>query len=455
MDYKKIILGCFLLGVLFLAGCNTGSENTGQGTVGYTGVNTRVTYYPDVTYVYLDNYGKVTGENLFDVGVEVENPGSSLAYAGLFLSGYDPHTLEVQFVDNNGINIPGAQVNPRFLGGSPCGFGMSNTGGVFGGILDCSFGFGDVNFGSGPSGWNAGMDFNFNNLLGAVGVNTGDWGGFLSLLGGSVNVGQDGFSFNIGSTGIMARDYIPGASMLPFITALAGYQFGDFSSLGGIPELLKGNTRLYPGGDKAYVNYKFKVKNWNSAADKMTQTMLLTTCYTYSTFASPSVCIDPDPNAVNVDKICDAEAPISLSGGQGAPITITRIVPHPGPRRAYFDIYFKHQGSGHVYQVDSIGMCSPFYSERVSERVIDMVFPAIVSIQGHSGPVPLECTPSGYVKMRDGEGMVSCRYDYSAETGATDSAIMASKNGYYTPLVIELWYGYSESERFEMEFYRG
>ena len=53
--------------------------------------------------------------------------------------------------------------------------------------------------------------------------------------------------------------------------------------------------------------------------------------------------------------------------------------------------------------------------------------------------LPITSTPDNrIIKLRDGRGMITCRYDMEYQT---------AKSAYRAPLVLELWYGYSETQR--------
>lgn len=74
-------------------------------------------------------------------------------------------------------------------------------------------------------------------------------------------------------------------------------------------------------------------------------------CYEYKTFASAPICIDPDVQGANRDKPCQVQ-PVMLSGGQGAPLAVSRVVPKMalsgGEVRPVFEIYLSHAGAGRV-----------------------------------------------------------------------------------------------------------
>ena len=84
----------------------------------------------------------------------------------------------------------------------------------------------------------------------------------------------------------------------------------------------------------------------NLAKDVFPQTFMLTACYDYQTQASPEVCIDSDPYATGpVKKVCTVHD-TSLSGGQGAPVAVTKVEDESSKDRAQYKIHISNEGKG-------------------------------------------------------------------------------------------------------------
>lgn len=77
--------------------------------------------------------------------------------------------------------------------------------------------------------------------------------------------------------------------------------------------------------------------------------------YKYKTSASIPICIDPDVRNINKNKVC-ANQPISLTGGQGAPIAVTLVESVMAPEgdlvRPVFKIHYQNLGHGQVVNDD-------------------------------------------------------------------------------------------------------
>ncbi|MBW2977253.1 hypothetical protein KY331_00250 [Candidatus Woesearchaeota archaeon] len=89
---------------------------------------------------------------------------------------------------------------------------------------------------------------------------------------------------------------------------------------------LPGKSLNYPEGSKEIISFKIK-NNKRSTKDIHTELIKIDACYRYQTKANADICIDPT-SYLTVQKeqlVCQQDQTISLSGGQGAPIAITKI----------------------------------------------------------------------------------------------------------------------------------
>ena len=117
---------------------------------------------------------------------------------------------------------------------------------------------------------------------------------------------------------------------------------------------LKGRSIGNPVGDKENYNFYLRILDMSPQTEIMTSSIKLVAEYPYQTKAYANVCIDTDPydelTTKGIKKACSAKD-VSLSGGQGAPISVVKIVPYMklGDKeviRPYFDIYIKNVGGG-------------------------------------------------------------------------------------------------------------
>ncbi|MBR9693030.1 hypothetical protein GOV07_03825, partial [Candidatus Woesearchaeota archaeon] len=170
--------------------------------------------------------------------------------------------------------------------------------------------------------------------------------------------------------------------------------------------------------------------DWPQGADQIQQHIMLTNCYMYTTFAAPTVCIDPQPYSTN-RKVCTPRI-ATWSNGQGAPLAITRVTQENTPRTAVFHVEVRNAGHGTIYDPGKLEKCSPYYPGGAKSADMDTVWIGEVRI----GNNKLTCSPQNHFRLdRTGTGRFTCTYpiEYSELNSA-----------YQTGLVIELWYGYGE-----------
>jgi hypothetical protein len=354
-------------------------------------------------------------DNTFDVNVEVANVGSSWARGALFLSGYDPTMIEFQ------------GINPARSSGRACLVDIGNIGfGEFGGTLRCE----DFFLGVGNSGT---FEVGLRDLFGSSGAYPGSldmnrlFGG-MDLYFRQTEGGQTRFSIGFDNPNIDI-EYANHGRLL-----IALFQGIDFTRNFGVEYLLEGDTYEFPGGDLDYVNFEGNIVTWPPGLDYAYQKFLITNCYLYATYAAPLVCIDPVPYSED-RKVC---FPQKYTGtkGQGAPVAVTYIYQENTPREARFDIHIKNIGGGDVYDPGKLEMCSPYFPGRVTNEDKNIVYIGDIRVSGDLQR--LDCTPNDFVRLdpKTGSGIVTCSYliPYSG-----------LRSAYLTPLVVELWYGYSKT----------
>lgn len=168
--------------------------------------------------------------------------------------------------------------------------------------------------------------------------------------------------------------------------------------------------------------------------DKYPVRLLATACYEYQTIATTPVCIDPSPYAPTTEsKIC-TPGPVSLGGGQGAPIAVTQIDVDPSPARTRFKIHIQNAGGGEVfrYGAEYLQKCSP-HTAPLQFDEIDYVELVDVSVAGTS--IKPTCKPldNGHIRLTNGRGTVFCEL------------MTRGQDAYTTPMSITLEYGYRNS----------
>ncbi|MBW2990443.1 hypothetical protein KY348_01930 [Candidatus Woesearchaeota archaeon] len=360
-------------------------------------------------YYYGDQY-----ENYFDVTVETANIGSSWARGGIYLSGYDPTMIEFE------------GINPGRTSARACIIDIGNIGfGEFGGTLRCE----DFFVGVGSEGT---IDVFFNNLFGRSGPYADLYD--FDRLGGidfgyrSSAAGNERISINFNDPNIDIEYANHGVLMIGLFQGI------NFENGFGQEYILAGDTYEYPGGDLAHVSFRGNIVNWPPGLDQTDQTFMITNCFLYATYAAPIVCIDPTPFSED-RKVC-YPTPYTGTKGQGAPVAVTYIEQENSPRQAVFTIHVKNVGRGQVYDPGKLEMCSPYFPGRVSNADLNIAYIGDIRVSGDLQR--LDCTPNNFVRLdpHTGEGIITCTYNIP---------FSGLRSAYRTPLVVELWYGYSRT----------
>ncbi|HLC66748.1 MAG TPA: hypothetical protein VJK52_03865, partial [Candidatus Nanoarchaeia archaeon] len=140
-------------------------------------------------------------------------------------------------------------------------------------------------------------------------------------------------------------------------------------------------------------------------ANTFSQTLKATACYRYRTQGTAPICIDPDPYAVRLtQKVCTI-GPVSLAGGQGAPIAITRVEQEATRDRMQFKIMVQNVGGGDVISPDAgILNCH----EGIDRRDVDKV--SVTSIEFSGIEISDMCKPNP-LRLVNGQGYTFCTFD--------------------------------------------
>lgn len=358
---------------------------------------------PNRMYYYGDQY-----DNTFDVNVEVANVGSSWARGGVFLSGYDP--TMIQFVG----------INPDRSSGRACMINVGNIGfGSFGATLRCEDYF------IGATSDLSMIDLFIKNIGSRWDMGRLTGGTDLSWRRmGDQNIW--GIDFNNPNIDVEYANH--GRLMIAMFSGL------DFTRSFGVEYLLAGDTYEFPGGEIDYISFDGNIVTWPPGLDQTYQTFMVTNCYLYATYAAPIVCIDPTPFSED-RKVCRPK-PYTGTKGQGAPVAVTYIEQENTPRQAIFTIHVKNVGGGQVYDPGMLELCSPYFPGRVTSENLNIVYVGPIMVSGDLQR--LDCTPNDFVRLdpKTGEGIITCAYNIP---------FSGLRSAYQTPLVVELWYGYSKT----------
>lgn len=404
-----LLLAMFVLSACGSAGFNRAGPDpaTTDFYKGTKGMTARFDGFPSKLFFYSD---PGSAYNEFEVSVEARNEGASWSRGAIFISGYDPNLIKFREIP-----ILGGQLGA-------CGISIGNFGfGSFGGMLQCEgFSVGATEGGN----WQIGID-SVNDVLGSLGWDIGD----LDFSFDTQSVyGQTRFTMNMLDPNLNMEYWGHGRL---FISLFSGI---DFTRTLGREYVLPGRSYEFPAGGVEYFTYSGIIDQmgWAPGLDEVTQPLLMTNCYFYTTYAAPLVCIDPDPYSENV-KVCRPQQ-LTFSGSQGAPVAITSIEQENSPNKAIFRVNIKNVGRGEVFDPGQLEKCSPYLSDRVRSQDKNIVYLGDIRI----GNVRLQdCTPDGMIRLTNGQGTVTCTYPLE---------FAGLKSAYETPLVVELWYGYSETE---------
>ena len=165
---------------------------------------------------------------------------------------------------------------------------------------------------------------------------------------------------------------------------------------------------------------------------------MATACYSYDTEATSDICVDPDPYATEIKEKACSPSDISLSGGQGGPIEVTKIDVDPTKNEMRLTFHIRNAGGGFVYNKLKLSQCSPFSPKGIplEDKNVINVDNIKVGNQALTG-----CKPNGNtLKLIDGNAVIMCSYTYPTQQGA-----------FKTPVSIKLSYGYRTSTTRQIE----
>lgn len=196
---------------------------------------------------------------------------------------------------------------------------------------------------------------------------------------------------------------------------------------------LDGKSYFNPQG--GFMLKEFKILNTGlpSQLESYSSPLIFQACYTYKTFSTVQVCIDPDIMNVNPNKPCLIQ-PVVLSGGQGAPVAVTHVeslmVPEGDKVRPAFAIFIQHLGSGSVVSKEGAKLACT--AEKISRDALLSKVNIVVKVKDNL----LDC-PSEPVRLEvDKESRVICKFK---------DVIGMQSGTYSTVLSVEIDYGYVSS----------
>lgn len=423
MKTKKYALFLIIMTFLTLSAC-TGFQGANKGCsegdncMYYTGSRGIITHLdrPPQQLFYRSSDTNNPDANYADFNVVVRNDGPSDSYGAVFFSGVGGAFYQLSIRDQYGER---PVIVPRQRQGCHIdifGMGQIKDIGSWDYMINC-FGGEFTQFGD-RTNLNLRLDEIFGNLnidlphfLQGIDLNMQWTGGQMSSFGIGTNFGLIQY----------------GRSLMMMILGL------DFQSFGGAPFYLQGDNPSYPGGEMDYKTFRLRLNGpWPAGQDYYRLPYNIKTCYAYTTFVSPMICVDPDPTS-DERKVCN-DFSFTTKGSQGAPVAVTRIHTINTGSEVIVQATIRNIGPGSVWDVGYLEYCSPYYPATVTPTMKNIVYIGYMHIDN----TPLTCS-SYQVRLDPNtrEGRITCRYDL----GHTDYVGSA----YATPLKMELWYGYEEN----------
>lgn len=420
INKQSMIFLLLLVAVLAIAGCGNSANRCSEGDnciyyQGSRGIITLLETPPNYMYYRSGDIG--TGANDIDINVRLQNDGASDSMGAVFISGFAPELFEICYQTENGnceyYNIGRAATS--------CYFDLGNIGTTLGGTFfafNC-WGIGVTNSAGGRT-----LSLNFNQLREAFGWSWLPQGVNIQLAnrdGGywDVQTNFQGYSFDI---------FRHGKRLMALVSQL------DFKSHNGDVFYLKGDNPDSPGGDIDYKTFTVSFKSqWPAGQDYFRVPYQIKTCYAYTTFVSPMLCVDPDPFS-SEEKVCRSET-YTWGGSQGAPVAVTRVEQTNTGQEVILDITIRNIGSGKVWDVGYLEACSPYFPGSVKENYKNVVYIG----EARVGTTAIDCSRNFRVRLdpKTEEARFTCRYplEFGGDVGSA----------YTIPLKMELWYGYEET----------
>jgi hypothetical protein len=425
---NKLILISMLTLVLTLTACSGAIYGKNKGCSEedfcsyYTGTRGIITQLenPQPYLFYRSSEAGQLDANYVDFNVRLRNDGPSDSYGAVFFSGVGAETFRITRIDSAGsreVMVPRTR--------QACYIDLFNVQDI---TDPFTWNFMANCFGAEYS--QIGDRSRLNLGFAQIAENFGEVPRWLQMLAdNNINLGlewRDGemSQFNIGADFGLIRY---GRSLMLIISGL------NFEAFGGMPFYLQGDNPDYPSGEIDFKTFRLQLRGvWPAGQDYYTIPYSIKTCYAYTTFVSPMICIDPDPFS-DESKVCN-DFTHTWSGSQGAPVAVTRLSTQNTGKEVLIQATIKNVGIGDVWDVGYLEYCSPYFPATVTPTMKDIVYIGHMHIENR----PLDCSSSFRLRLdpRTKEARLTCRYDL-VNTGYVGSA-------YSAPLRMELWYGYEE-----------
>jgi len=191
---------------------------------------------------------------------------------------------------------------------------------------------------------------------------------------------------------------------------------------------LPGKSQYMPeGGFTIHTLGKLSISDNSAITTSYNPILVLNAYYKYKTVGSVPICIDPKAYDPNIKTRSCTVSDVSVSGGQGAPVAVTKIEQVSTPKKAIFRIYFSNVGGGTIFDSEY-----PFNSAKeygLDYKNIDYIPANKISIGGED--ITGSCKPVERVRVQDS---LYCELELDS-----------TENAFSTVLNVELEYNYKIS----------
>jgi hypothetical protein len=216
---------------------------------------------------------------------------------------------------------------------------------------------------------------------------------------------------------------------------------------------LRGRSETIPQGEERLVKVADLTANTVSGQRESPSTQVfVSACYPYVTELSTDICMDGSSAQRNLrEQVCSSRDH-SYSGGQGAPVAVSRVEVDMYPSGQYtrpsFAIHVSNTGRGTVLRAlprddAEIGELCALRGERESVNTVD--------VEARIADVELECNPDP-VRLQGDTGTVFC--EPTNEALQDNPNLFIRKDNFETTLYVKLWYLYSIGESRTVEIQR-
>ena len=201
------------------------------------------------------------------------------------------------------------------------------------------------------------------------------------------------------------------------------------------PISVHGLSQAYPQGDEAYYTYNFKARPLTKLRESSKTTINYNICYPYKTEFTTFTCIDTKSSTETSSASACQVQDYDGTGGQGGPITVTKIQSEILFQSGYtiprFKIYIQNVGQGYVTNANSC----------VNNNINDQSQLSRVNVYATLSGDPLQCgssTQSNVITLQDSESYIMCTL-----TNNQNSKYLRTQKNFLSPLTITIKYTYT------------